>query len=335
MMQTLTPDQVRNFDAYKMSKDFLTAAELKAKTFPPLKVLVDPVITEGVTILAGREKIGKSWLLLDVAIAVCEGTAAAGCWLADQHDVLVLALEDGEKRLQRRLQKLIGNEPWPENLYLKTEAPRLDDGLDKFLKTWTERANNPGLVIIDTLQLIRPIRRDQRYADDTADLKALKVIADDLDVAIVLIHHLRKAAADGDAFDMISGSTGLAAGADATIVVQRHPSNEGFELYMRGRDVPEQEIALTFDNDACRWSATNKPADVVFRSDERGEILRAIEQLGEGKPSEVADLTEKPSTAVRKTMTRMRVNGELRQVKYGVYALPLSHQSQCHTEEGE
>ena len=73
------------------------AAELRGKTFPPIR-FVAPFIAEGCTILAGRPKIGKSWLMLATGLDVaCDGG-----------DVLYLALEDNERRLQTRMAKLLG-----------------------------------------------------------------------------------------------------------------------------------------------------------------------------------------------------------------------------------
>ena len=311
----------------KSNVHWLTAAELQRKVFPPLRVLVDPVIAEGVTLFAGREKIGKSWLMLDLATAVCRGNQAAGTWNTERHDALYLALEDGEKRLQRRMQKLFGDEEWPGNFYMKTDAPRLGDGLAEFLEGWTNTADNAGLCIIDTLQHIRPMRKDQRYQDDTQDLRALKEIADRLDIAIVLVHHLRKAAAEGDAFDLISGSTGLAAGADATVVLQRHPSGQGFELYTRGRDIAEREMAMTFEAEACRWSATNRPAEQVFQTDERSKLLEVVREMGEATIQSVTEELGEDYDAVRKRLDRAHKAGALMKIGRGRYALPPSGSS--------
>ena len=226
------------------SKHFVSAADLQKKRFAPLKVLVDPIITEGVSIVAGREKIGKSWLMLDIALGVASGATIAGAWKTASHDVLYMALEDGEARLQRRLQRLCPQQEWPQSLTLSTRAPRLDDGLADWIELWAKKAQNPGLVVIDTLQLIRPVRGQSRYADDVSDLATLQAISARHKISILLVHHLRKAIADSDALDAINGSTGLAAGADSVVVMRRHESNRGFEIYTRGRDIIEQQFAM-------------------------------------------------------------------------------------------
>src|SRR6188472_2987328 len=83
-----------------------SAKELRGKKFPALKYIVPNVIAEGCTLLAGRPKLGKSWLMLDVGIAVAAGRFCLGEAKCEQGDVLYLALEDNERRLQRRITNL-------------------------------------------------------------------------------------------------------------------------------------------------------------------------------------------------------------------------------------
>jgi len=73
----------------------ITAAELQTKQFPPLRFVVPDLIPEGLTLLAGKPKVGKSWMVLDIAIAVASGRYTLGNLKPEQGDVLYLALEDG------------------------------------------------------------------------------------------------------------------------------------------------------------------------------------------------------------------------------------------------
>ncbi len=84
-----------------------SAADLLRKELPPVRYVVPGYIAEGLTVLAGRPKLGKSWLALDLAVAVATGGAALGSIRVEQGDVLYLALEDNERRLQKRLMQLL------------------------------------------------------------------------------------------------------------------------------------------------------------------------------------------------------------------------------------
>src|SRR3984893_3034929 len=106
-----------------------TAKALKDEVFPPIKFIVKSYLVEGATILAGRPKIGKSWLALDWSIAVARGGVCFGDVQCKEGDVLYIALEDNKRRLKSRLAKLLGLiGEWPEKLEYATEWPRAHEG---------------------------------------------------------------------------------------------------------------------------------------------------------------------------------------------------------------
>src|SRR5262249_17149758 len=133
----------------------VTAASLKPMTFEPIKFVVPAIIVEGLTLLAGKPKGGKSWLLLHAAIAVARGGFTLGDIHCPQGDVLYLALEDNLRRLRSRMGKLIDTQEWPERLSFVTEMPRLTEGGLERIKQWIASTKQPRLVIIDTLAMIR------------------------------------------------------------------------------------------------------------------------------------------------------------------------------------
>lgn len=132
----------------------------------------------GERLLAGRPKRGKSWLLLHAAIAVARGSYTLGDVQCVQGDVFYAALEDNKRRLQSRMTKLLPAfaQEWPERLHFETEMPRLKDGGLDMVRRWIEQANEPRLVIIDTLQKVRdPKGIDQNsYEADYAAVSELK-----------------------------------------------------------------------------------------------------------------------------------------------------------------
>ena len=123
-----------------------SAAELRGKRFPALKYIVPEILAEGCTLIAGRPKLGKSWLMLDIGIAVAAGRYCLGESKCEQGDVLYLALEDNERRLQRRITKILGafSTEWPTEFQYATEWPRVNEGGVEEIRKWIVSAKILG-----------------------------------------------------------------------------------------------------------------------------------------------------------------------------------------------
>ena len=239
--------------AYDWRKQVTTAATLRRQTFPPIKYVVPSLLPEGLSILAGRPKLGKSWMALDVCLAIAAGRFCLGERKPAQGDVLYCALEDNQRRLQKRIDKLLptfGAE-WPERLTLTTTWRRLDKGGVSDISEWIAGVTEPRLVVLDTLAGVRPIRTQQGYSEDYESLATLHRLANERGIAIVVLHHTRKMEAE-DPLDTVSGTLGLAGCADTVLVLNR--SSQGTTLYVRGRDIEEAEHAVSFDKHSCKWT---------------------------------------------------------------------------------
>jgi hypothetical protein len=168
----------------------VTAAALQAKKFPQIKYIVKGYLVEGLTILAGRPKIGKSWLVLDWALAVADGGLVFDNVRCKQGDVLFLALEDNERRLQSRIGIVLGrDDDWPERFCYATEWPRAHEGgLDK-IRAWIKERPDARLVVIDVLQRFRASarNRDNLYAAEYDAVKGLQAIASETGVAVLMV----------------------------------------------------------------------------------------------------------------------------------------------------
>jgi hypothetical protein len=300
-----------------------TAATLQRKEFPPLRYVVPGLLPEGLGMLAGRPKIGKSWMGLDIGLAVATlGGTCLGGLEPDHGDVLYAACEDSERRLQSRITRLVGGyrEEWPKTLHLATGWRRLDQGGVIDIAEWITSVANPRLVILDTLASVKPIKTNQGYQEDYQALEHLHHLMNNAGIAGLILHHQRKSEAE-DPLDTISGTLGLAGCVDTPIVLQGGPA--GMTLYVRGRDVIESEKAVTFDKATCRWSIKGEAADVQ-RSDTRRKILDVLRKVKPNTmgPSEIASAAGLKDDVVKKRLGAMLADGEVMKTARGEYAHP-------------
>lgn len=298
-----------------------SAATLRTKNFAPVRYIVPGYLAEGCTILAGRPKVGKSWLMLDVGLAVAAGSEVLGT-KPDEGDVLYLGLEDNERRLRSRIQKILGPfAEWPRRFgYATTWCRQHEGGLDQ-IRAWIESVSLPRLVVVDVLARFRTPQNGQngQYEADYQAVQGLQAIASEKNVAIVIVHHLRKSAADADPFDKVSGTLGLSGAADSVLILDR--DGQGTTLYGRGRDIEEIETAITFDRGRCRWQVLGAAADVRL-SDERKVIIDALRASGAPMSrSEIAAATGMAPNNVDQMLWKMTRSGEITKAARGVYQL--------------
>ena len=290
-----------------------TASDLMAEHFEPVSYIVPGYVAEGCTLLAGRPKLGKSWLCLEWALAVADGEVCLGNIRCTQGSVLYLALEDNRRRLQRRLRKLMfaGHEA-PERLHLATEWPRANEGGIDEIRRWIDETYDARLVIVDVLAMFRPppTSKDAApYERDYGAVKALHSLASETGVGIVIVHHTRKGAGEADPFEKVSGTLGLTGAADAAVILDR--DSNGCTIYARGRDIEEVESAVEFDRTTCRWRVIGEVSE-VRRSDERTQILDILRDATEPmSPSDLSGALGWSSNNVRVMLFRMLKAGEV------------------------
>ncbi len=299
-----------------------TAADLMEAVFPSLWWAVPGILPEGVILLAGKPKLGKSWLVLALCLAIALGGVALGTIRVKQGACLYLALEDNRRRLQRRLEKLLVGGAPPADLHMATEWPRLDEGGAEALEDWLEAHPEARLVVIDTLAKARPRSKGQNvYADDYAALESLLPLASKHQVTIVVVHHLRKMVA-ADPLDEISGSTGLSGGVDGMLVLKRERGRADASLYVDGRDIEEQkEFALRWDSELTSWVIAGD-ADEFRLSEERAAVVGMLREAdGPMGPKAVAEALGMKHGAVRELLSRMAKDGDVDKVGRGQYTV--------------
>ena len=302
----------------------ILADKLKDKVFAPVRYVLPGYIPEGVTVFAGKPKIGKSWLLLDICFASSSGRFVLGDIKPAEGNVLYLALEDSQRRLQRRLEKLSPqHKTWPDRLALATDWRRADAGGIQNIADWCDSVPCPVLVVIDTLERFRQLAKpgSSAYTTDYIAISGLHKLAHERGIAIVVIHHVRKMEAD-DPFDMVSGTNGLTGAADTILVLKKQAGN--VTLYARGRDIEDKETACQFNRSSCRWTLLGEAAEIQT-SGQRSALLEVVRAGGDAGMhiSEImAGMERSDRNAVDQLLFKMQRDGDITRIKRGVYALP-------------
>lgn len=265
-----------------------SGAWLMAQHFPPTRYVVDGLIPEGFSLLVAAPKIGKSWMVLGLAVATATGGEAFGTIPVRKAPVLYLALEDGQKRLQRRLRNM-GVDELPEDL---TFITTLEAGALDTIRAFMERHAEDGpLVILDTLGKVMPPARmgQSAYHADYAISGGLRdLVGRYPGAALVAVHHTRKQGAD-DFTQTTSGTQGLTGGADTILVLTRNRNDSGGTLQVTSRDAAEGEYAVTFHAETGAWSLDGTSLMEAAQEAQQREMTRNV-----GDP--MAELVAKVST---------------------------------------
>ncbi len=243
----------------------IDADTLMTTPLPVTRYVVDQILPQGLHILAGAPKMGKSWLALWLCLQVAKGEPVWG-FESTRGTVLYLCLEDSYARIQNRLFQI--TEDASPSLHFANLAGQIGGGLEAQVKNFLSEHPDTNLIVIDTLQKVRSAAGEANpYASDYRDLSALKTLADQNHIAILLIHHLRKMN-DDDPLNMISGTTGISGATDSSFVLK--PSKRGSRtamLYCTGRDIEYRELPLEFRKETHIWELTEPVETEEHRQD--------------------------------------------------------------------
>lgn len=296
----------------------LSADDILRAEFPEPVWAVPNLLPAGLTLLAGRPKRGKSWLALQIALAVASGGHALGQHV-ERGKVLYLALEDSPRRLQERMRA----QGWPAGLpvdFVTGQAfnklfrdLNAEESMSKLLELVTEEQYK--LVVIDTFS--RAFRNiDQNDVQEITDaLSPLQQTANELQCAVLLIDHHNKLSST-DAIDAVLGSTAKAAVCDCIMGLFREQGRAGAKLVITGRDVEERALALTFDTITMCWQCEGE-ADALEITERRQEILDAINALERAKVGDIAKAIGQDRSNTYKRLQDMVNAGLLRRERVG------------------
>ena len=274
----------------------VTYNQLMDEVLPYRRTLIEGLLGTGAYILAGAPKIGKSFLVAQIAYQVSTGQ---DLWDYKVHGgtVLYLALEDDTKRLQERMARMFGVGD-TDRLHFATEAGMIGKDLDKQLENFMREHPDTVLIVVDTLQKIREAVGDSySYASDYDVIGRLKQFADSYNICVLIVHHTRKQPA-GDTFDMISGTNGLMGAADGALLMKKEKRTDSTAtLDLSSRDNPDQKLYLEKNQDSLIWELDHAeaelwkaPADPIL--EKVGEIVNPDTPYWEGSSTELADLLQ-------------------------------------------
>ncbi len=296
----------------------IDGADLCEMELGEIKWAIQGLIPEGAALLAGAPKLGKSWFALNLALAIAHGGVALGRIQVEKGPVLYLALEDGPRRLQKRLKKILqaSGMPCPRGIEFHCRWPRCKEGGLAALKERME-ALKPRLVIIDTLARIQDARTgsDNAYVTDYAVVAPLQELALEMNIAVLLVTHVRKRAAlspdNGDPIEDVSGSMGITGAADVVLVLKRPRQNREATLFLTGRDIEENEIPMEWNPQYGLWTMRDTEEGPRLSTEQR-RVLKILDEAQ--APMNILDIMAKANTtknyeAFAKMVRRMAADG--------------------------
>ena len=325
----------------------ISAAELDAMTFAALVEHVPHLIVEGFGILAGSPKAGKSWFAAGVALACAQGGTALGGIHVQGRAVLLLALEDGNRRLQHRMRRLNYDQPLPGRLDVITKVS--PGTVVATVTEWLERHRgdeNPPLAILDTLGKARPQRRagDDPYIADYQLGTRIKNTVDAVPgAALLAVHHTRKMGAE-DWLDTLSGTQGIAGSADYILVLTRKRKSDEGVLAVTGRDIAENEYAIKTDQgiwsldgmdilDAAATVAARAEAEQQSRLGTQSlDAMKYVNSRSATTPAELAAHLRIDGRVAGNLLARLADNGYIEKPSRGTY-IPISGDESSESDE--
>lgn len=242
----------------------LTEAERK-----PPEFIVDNMIPCGMTFLSGAPKTRKSFLALQIAIAVARGEPFFGNPV-HQCDVAYLDLEGSKSRISYRTEKM--SQAIPKNVFITnmdTTKSKLADTLIEKMRMLHRQRPSIRLIIIDTYSRSRGTYKPKganAYDADVALLEPVQRMALEENIAILFVHHDKKGAGMvDDSFERLSGTMGISGSADCVMnLISEGKRFDGkATLEYTPRDSKGGEMKLEFNPMTLEWmQSIEMPVDI-------------------------------------------------------------------------
>ena len=253
-----------------MCKKFVTktVSDILSTVMEPKEKIVQDLIPQGICILAGPQKVGKSFLALDISVSVALGRPVLGRETV-QGECLYLGLEDTYLRLQHRL--LCMDVENTDFLHFAIAADKLGGGLENQINDFSKDHPNLRLVVIDVMQRVRK-KATANYNAEYNELAELRNLANELGICVLMVMHTRKSR-DRDPINNIYGGGGFVASADAISILSKERSQSYGKILCTGREIENIELSVTFDSETMRWLVVNDPA---YKEKKGKKVLAAV-----------------------------------------------------------
>jgi archaellum biogenesis ATPase FlaH len=265
----------------------LTSDQLLAAEFPDPKWIVPGMISTGLTILGGAPKMGKSWMALQLMLAVGSGGKFLG-HSVQKRNCLYLALEDPPKRLQDRMRVLGWTTGVSADFYtiyaLREVIKSFDaDGANRLQDIILSKGYE--LIIIDTLSRIFTGDKNEEK-EIMRFVGPLHECASQNDIALKIVHHHGKVT-NKDVVRDLMGSTAIGGAADNLLGIYRERGTPGAELCQAGRDIEEKTIRIRFDTQTHCWQLDDN--SLVGLTADQADLVMALETL---QPANLKQIVE-------------------------------------------
>lgn len=270
--------------------EYINADALISAELPPVDYIVEGLLTKGLGGISAKSKLGKSWLVLQLGVAVANGDKFLG-FSTKKSGVLYIDLENMPALSQERLRVVLdGREP-PKNLRFAYDFNIMGQGFEEDLNQFLQSNPDVKLVIIDVFQKVkRPKKINQTdYEADYETLTEVREIAVKNDVCILPVYHDRKFIDATDPFANLLGSTALMGVSDFMWVLYKEKREDPeATLAMTGRTIREQQYKLKkngalWENlgNAAALEETRKRRE--YDTDPLVNTIRKLVEQGKGK----------------------------------------------------
>lgn len=267
--------------------DDITGRELQLLELPPVEFLVDNILPMGLVLLGAPPKSCKSYMCMQMCLAICTGDNFLG-FHTKKHGCLYMDLESNRKRPQDRQDQILQGDDAPLNLHIVTRSGPMGKGFEEEIRRMISQYPDIKLVIVDVFRKVRPgaKRGMDPYDRDYEDYGAIKALADELKITIILVTHTTKMKHPDDPFNELIGSAGTLGSVDVAMVIKKESRDaETAKLYVSGKDVEDQCYEIRFDGKRHIWEKLGTSQEVEaqrLREEYEGSnVIRTVKKLVE------------------------------------------------------
>ncbi len=299
-----------------------SGCDLAKMEFPPVKWIIEDLLPQGCYVFAGRPKLGKSWLVLQLAEAVASGSKFLNKNVTKGTSI-ILGLEDNLRRFKGRLKALDIDLAKLANLKIGTDLKRTENGGREQLEALLQQLE-PRLVIIDTLARIRTAQTNKGgYSEDYNAIAPFQDLANKYECCILVVTHTRKSDAPSeDPLETITGTLGISGAAGGVLILEGNRSSSLFNLSLIGRDIADTDPLTIRKRSTGGWDYEADGAKAAL-TQERQAVVDLLTLNGPLGVQEIADELGKKTPATRKLLRAMKASGDVfQQNKRGAYTLP-------------